>query len=275
MPARAMWKGVIQLGRVSVPVKLYSAVQDRSVHFHILEQKQDVRIKQEMVNPETNEEVPKEQIQRAYEVEKGVYVPLSTDELTQLEPPASRDIEPLRFVPPDVLGHAWFDRPYYLGPDDDPASYFAFVDALDNQNRVGLMRWVMRKKQYLGAVKAERGYLMLFTLHYAEEVLAAQELPKPEGKALDAKELAMARQLISVLEGAFAPEEYHDEYRERVLKFVEEKAQGKKPKLAVIPKKEVTDQLTSALEASLKALKAPAKGQPDAKPKAKGRAAVA
>jgi DNA end-binding protein Ku len=253
--ARAIWKGVLKIGTNKVPVKLYSAVQDRSVHFHILDTSTKQPIKQRMVDPENDEEVPKEEIQRGLEVEPGTFVVIDEEELTKLEPKASRDIEIRRFVPPARINHQWYERPYYVGPDGDDSAYFAFAKALESKNREGVARWVMRDKQYIGALNVKDGYLVLVTLRHADEVISAKELPKPSGRALDEKEIRMAEQLIAALEDEFRPEDYHDEYRERVMQFIEAKAKGRRPKLQAIRQKRAPSSLVDALSASLKQAK--------------------
>jgi DNA end-binding protein Ku len=253
--ARAIWKGVLKIGTNKVPVKLYSAVQDRSVHFHILDTSTKQPIKQRMVDPENDREIPKEEIQRGLEVEPGTFVVIDEEELTKLEPKASRDIEIRRFVPPARINHQWYERPYYVGPDGDDSAYFAFAKALESKNREGVARWVMRDKQYIGALNVKDGYLVLVTLRHADEVISAKELPKPSGRALDEKEIRMAEQLIAALEDEFRPEDYHDEYRERVMQFIEAKAKGRRPKLQAIRQKRAPSSLVDALSASLKQAK--------------------
>ena len=107
MAARAIWKGKLKLGTTSVPVDLYSAVVDKTVHFHILEERTQSRVKQHMVNPETNEEIPNDEIQKGYQVEPGTFVILSDEELEKLQPEPSRDIEITRFVPPEHISSHW------------------------------------------------------------------------------------------------------------------------------------------------------------------------
>jgi len=253
--ARAIWKGVLKIGTNRVPVRLYSAVQDRSVHFHILDTNKKQPIKQRMVDPASDEEVPKEKIQRALEVDPGTFVVIDEDELTKLEPKASRDIEIKHFVPPARINHQWYERPYYVGPDGDESAYFALARALEDKGREGVARWVMRDKQYVGALNAKDGYLVLVTLRHADAVISAKELPKPSGRALDEKEIRMAEQLVAVLEDEFRPEDYQDEYRERVMQFIEAKAKGQRPKLQVIREKRAPASLMDALSASLKQAK--------------------
>ena len=253
--ARAIWTGNLKLGSSALPVKLYSAVEDQSIHFHILEAKTKSRVKQHMVNPASEEEVASDDIQKGYEVEPGVFVLLDEEELSQLEPAPSRDIEITRFVPADHISHLWYERPYYLGPDGDNTDYFAFVKALQNEKVEGIARWVMRKKAYAGALCANGNYLALVTLKHTSEVLSERELPAPQARGLTPKELKMAEELIGALEGELNWEEFRDEYRDRVLEFVQAKAKGKKPTLHAIRAKRPTASLEDDLAKSLMSLK--------------------
>lgn len=255
MAARAIWKGELKIGSARIPVKLFSAVIDKGVHFHILEDKHLTRVKQHMINPATEEEVPTEEVQKGYEIEPGRFVLLKDEELEALEPKPSREIEISEFVPPDAISQQWYERPYYLAPDGDEKAYFALAEALNNREREGIARWVMRKKAYVGALRAQDDHLVLFTLRNAEEVISARDLPKPAGRAPTAKELAMARQLVSLLEGEFKAEDYKNAYRERVMEFIERKAKGKAPRLHAVKTKRKASSLDSMLARSVAALK--------------------
>ena len=253
MAARAMWKGIIRMDDVQVPVKLYSAVQEQGVHFRMLHRKDKLPVKQAMVNPLTDAVVPYAEAQRAYVTDEGDLVILDREELAALEPEKSREIEVLKFLPRHAIDHRWYDRPYYLGPDDDLEAYFALGVALEESEQEGLVRWVMRNKEYVGALGVHQGYPTLMTLRHAEEVVAVSQLQPPAGKPLDKRELGMARQLIGMLEAEFTPEEYHDEYRERVLELVRKKARG--GSIKVVPfrrRKQPSEDLSGALEASLR-----------------------
>jgi DNA end-binding protein Ku len=255
MAARAIWKGELKIGSTRIPVKLYSGVTDRTVRFHILDERHLKRVKQHMINPDTGDEVKTEEIQKGFEVEPGKFVLLTDEELAALEPEPSRDIEITEFVPPESIDQQWYERPYYLAPDGDVKAYFALVEALKNRNREGVAHWVMRNKPYVGALRAEGDYLLLFTLRNAEEVISARDLPKPAGRVPTAKELAMAQQLVSLLEGEFVAADYKDEYRERVMEFIERKAKGKAPRLRAVRAKRGTSSLDSVLEKSIQALR--------------------
>jgi len=255
MAARAIWKGELKLSSTKVPVKLYSAVQDQTVRFHILDEKSKTRVKQHMVEPESGKEVSNEEIQKGFEVEPGTFVIVEPEELEKLEPEPSREIEVRHFLPYKQVPPEYYDRPYYLGPDGDTEAYFALAEALKNKEREGIAHWVMRKQSYVGAVRAEGDHLMLFTLRNAEEVLSAKDLPRPAGRAPDKKELTMAKQLVGLLKGEFDAKDYKDEYRERVMEFVEKKAKGHKPRLHLVKSKRKTTSLDKVLSKSIDALK--------------------
>ena len=254
MAARAIWKGDLKMGSAKVRVKLYSAAQDQTVRFHILDKKSKSRVKQHMVD-QSGKEVPNEEIQKGFEVQPGTFVILDEKELGELEPEASREIELTQFVAPKEIPPEYYDRPYYLGPDGDQSAYFALARALRNKEKEGIAHWVMRKQRYAGALRAEDDHLMLFTLRNAEEVLSAQDLPRPAGRAPDKKELTMAKQLVGLLEGDFDPDEYRDEYRQRVKGFIEKKAKGHAPKLHLVKTKRKAASLDKVLSRSIETLR--------------------
>jgi len=261
MAARAIWKGVIKIGTLSVPVKLYSAVQDRKVHFRLLHKTDHEPVKQQLVAADTGDAVEYAQVRKAYPITRGRLVMLEGEELEKLQPADSRDVEISRFVDPGEIDHRWYERAYYLGPDGNVKAYFAAVAALEHKQKEGVARWVMRDKSYVGALRADRGYLMLITLRHADEIIAADALKAPGGRALEARELQMAEQLLAALHGKFEPSQFRDEYRDRVLELVETKAAGRKPKVVAFrPKKQKEDQLADALEASLSGIKRKARG---------------
>lgn len=255
MAARAIWKGQLKIGPAKIPVKLFSAATDKAVRFHLLDDKSLMRVKQHMVNPDTGEEVSTEELQKGYEIEPGTFVILTDEELESLEPEPSRDIEVNEFVSPDQISQQWYERPYYLAPDGDQKDYFALAQALENREVEGIAHWNMRNKAYIGALRALDSYLFLVTLRTASEVISAQELPKPSGREPSQKELQMARQLISAMEGHFDASEYKDEYRERLMTFIESKAKGHKPRLSPAKKKRASTSLDSVLARSIAALK--------------------
>lgn len=257
MAARAIWKGVLRFGDVEVPVKLYSAVEDRKVHFRLLDEKRAKPVEQRMVHPESGKPVAKEKVRKGYEAEPGLFVVLEEDDLAAAQPPPSRDIELTRFVDPAEIEPPWYERPYWLGPDGEEAHepYFALARALEREGKEGVARWTMRKKGYVGALRPRDGRLMLVTLRFAGEVISAADLPAPRGRALAERELAMARQLVEALEDEFRPEEYRDEFRESVRELIAARAAGASAKIAKFRPKKPSDDLDRALAASLEQTK--------------------
>ncbi len=250
MAARAIWKAVIRLGDEAVPVKLYSAIEDRSVHFRLLHETDLVPVEQRMIHPVTEAHVPYDEIRRGVETEDGMVV-LDDDEVESLEPETSRDIEILRFVPEPKIDHRWYLRPYWLGPDESGPAYAALVEALDGRGLEGVARWTMRNKDYRGALRIRKGRLMLVTLRPAAEVVGVEDLEPPGGRELAGPEAEMAGRLIEALADDWDPEGWEDEYRARVLELVEAKASGKVVAFEPVKKKAPEGSLEEALQASL------------------------
>jgi DNA end-binding protein Ku len=253
MAMRATWKGVIELGKQSVPVKLYSGVQDAAVHFHLLHDGDETRVEQRLLNPKTGEALEREQIQKGLQLEPGRFVILKKPELEKLAPKPSRSITPTRFVPESALVPAWFERPYLLGPDGSAGEYLALAHALRRSQRQAIVHWVMRGRSYFGALRARGDHLILIALRTREEVLEIPRIDAPKTRAATEKELALAEQLVSALEGEFDPSQFHDEYRERLRDYVEQKAAGKQPRLhKPRARKAGAGSLETILRASLK-----------------------
>ena len=253
--ARAMWKGRIQLGDQEVPVKMYSAIEPRRVQFRLMHREKLAPVAQKIVRKIDGEDVPKEERFKAYPLSGGGSVILTSEDLAELEPPPSRSIELCRFVPRSLLSDQWYDRPYFLGPDDDASSYFALARALGRREVEGIARWVMRKKRYVGSLQAIGGYLMMVTLRRADQVVAVRNVQVSATRQPDEKELAMAEQLVGMLEGDFDHSEWRDEYRERVRSLVESKSRGETFVVEAPEKPRAEGGLAEALEQSLSAAK--------------------
>lgn len=253
MAARSMWNGTLKVGKLGIDVKLYAAVEDAAVHFHLLHDRDEERVKQHMVNPVTGTVVEHDDIHKGFEVKPGTFVLIHDEELQQLEPNASRDIEIECFVPETALEPVWYERPYYLGPASKSQDYFALARVLADERRVGLARWVMRKRAYHGALRAHGDYLMLSSLHSREQVVQAPKVA-PLSRAADAREIAMAEQLVQALAGEFEPAAFRDEHRDRVLELIAAKAKGKKLPAPPRERRRAARDLGTALEQSLKRL---------------------
>jgi DNA end-binding protein Ku len=262
---RPIWSGAISFGLVNVPVKLYSATSSKDVRFHQLDGKSKSRIKQKRVSVATGEEVPYEDIVKAYEIAPDNYVTIAPEELDALDPKATKTIDIEDFVDLDQIDPVYYERPYYLVPDKGGQKAYALLrNAMRETNKVGIARVVLRTKQYLAAIRPKDDALVMETMLFADEVNPLDELDLP-GPDVDVteREEKMARSLIDSLTTDFEPEKYHDEYRERVLALIEQKASGQE-----IVVEEAADEaprvvdLMAALEASLAAVKA---GKPEPK----------
>src|SRR4051794_3096720 len=272
MAPRAIWSGSISFGLVNVPVKLYSAVKQKDIHFNQLEEKTGAHIKYKRVSEKTGKEVDYDDIVKGYELGKGRYVTITADELASVAPRASRTVDIEDFVEIDEIDPIYFEHTYYLAPDGEGAAraYALLQRGMEKTSRIAVGRFVMRMKEYLCAIRPFDGVLALNTMLFPDEVVEKDEVPGiPDRKApVGDKELRIATSLIESLSTSFKPTAYKDTYREQVLEMVERKAKGEEIVMADEPeeKAEVVD-LLAALEASIEAAK---KGKSStAKPAAK------
>jgi DNA end-binding protein Ku len=268
---RAIWSGSISFGLVNIPVKLYSAVSRKTVHFNQLDGRTQSRIKQKRVSAETGEEVPYEEIVKGYELGSGSYVIISEDELAALDPKAVRTIDIDEFVDLAEIDPIYYDSPYFLAPDKAAKPYALLAAAMEEQGKVGIAHFVMRTKQYLAAIRPSEGRLLLSTMVYADEINEPLEIPELddlEGVEVSDKEVAMAEQLVASLSADFEPEKFQDTYREAVLELIEKKASGQEIVVAsAAPEPDKVVDLMAALEASVAAAKQTRKRHPTNRPK--------
>jgi DNA end-binding protein Ku len=256
---RAIWSGSISFGLVNIPVKLYSAVSRKTVHFNQLDARTNARVKQKRVSADDGTEVPYDQIVKGYELAGGNYVVITDDDLAGLDPVAVRTIDIDEFVDLVDIDPMFYDSAYYLAPDKSSKPYALLAKAMEDTGKVGIAHFVMRTKQYLAAIRPQDGRLLLSTMVYADEVndpMEISEIADLETVELPAKELAMAHQLIESLAAEFEFEKFHDTYREAVIELIEKKAAGEEviaPAAAAEPDKVVD--LMAALEASVAAAK--------------------
>jgi DNA end-binding protein Ku len=255
--ARAIWQGTLIVQRHAIAVKFYSAVVDRHTHFHLLHKRDRTRVEQRMVEVETEESVPLEEARKAFETDSGLYIEVTHEESERIAPKPAREVRIKRCVPTGAIDPQFFDRPYYLGPSTDAgADYFALAQALDKKGCVGIVTWVMRKYSYVGALISQNGYLMVITLRHPDEVILVSQLDPPRGRALEPKERDLAGKLIEALAGQFKPEDYRDEYQERIRELIEAKRSGKKVKRKRVPRRRSEGTLADSLQSSLKRVSA-------------------
>jgi DNA end-binding protein Ku len=277
--ARAIWSGTISFGLLNVPVRMYSAVARRNIALREIRESDSARIKHRRVAEGTEEEVPYENIVKAYELSPGQYVPLSKDEMAALAPEKTRAIDVQDFVDIEEIDPMYFDSPYYLGPADGAEkAYSLLAAAMENSGKAAISRFVFRNKEHLSAIRASDGVLTLTTMRFHDEVVPPSELDDafPDKKPKVAKrEREMAEQLIDSLSTEFEPDAYRDEYREQLLALIEQKAEGKEivaPE-AEAPKATKAPDLMAALEESIAAVKDKGSGDKGAKKPAKKAAA--
>lgn len=228
--ARAIWSGSLNFGLVTVPVELFTATSDHTPRFHQLERGTADRVRIQRINERTGKTVAYKDIVKGYEADDGQYVVFEQDELDELAPGRSKAIEISGFVDLEEVAPIFFATTYYLGPKGAEYGrvYALLREALAATNRAGVATFVMRGKQYLTAIKAEKQVLVLHTMHYADEIRdPVGEIGALPGEvAVNPRELGAARQLIETLGVDWDPAEYKDEYRERLNELVEAKLHG-------------------------------------------------
>jgi DNA end-binding protein Ku len=257
--ARAIWSGSISFGLLNVPVRMYSAVARRNIALREIRESDSSRIKHRRVAEGTDEEVPYDEIIKAYELTPGQYVPLTKDEMAALAPEKTRAIAVQDFVDLTEIDPMYFDSPYYLGPADGAEkAYGLLAKAMKASGKVAIARFVLRSKENLAAIRSDGHVLTLTTMRFADEVVPVDELEiLPEKAAKPVKrEQEMAEQLIDSLSTDFEPKAYHDEYREQLLALIERKAEGKEivASEAEAPKATKAPDLMAALEESIAAV---------------------
>jgi DNA end-binding protein Ku len=227
--ARAIWTGAISFGLVSIPVGLFSATEDHTVHFHQFERGTSDRIRYQRVNERTGKEVEYSDIVKGREVGGGDYVLVEPDELADIAPGRSRTIDITSFVDLDEIDPIFFQKTYWLAPTDEQYArpYALLREAMTRTNRAGIATFVMRGKEYLTALRADGDVLALETLFFADEIRDRSSLDIPGGARPKGKELDMATGLIEAMSGEWKPEDFRDTYTERVEKLIEDKHKGR------------------------------------------------
>ena len=259
--ARAIWTGAINFGLVTVPVGLYSATEDHSVHFHQLERGTSDRIRYRRVNERTGREVEYADIVKARDIGGGEYVVVEQQELADVAPGRSRSIDITTFVDLDEIDPIFFQKTYWLAPTEEQygRAYGLLRQALARTNRAGIATFVRRGKEYLTAVRADEKLLALETLYFADEIRdpGTQFASLPDSGPSRGKELDMAAMLIESMAGPWRPEEYRDTYTERVEQLIADKQAGRETVVAEEPPgaTEVND-LLDALRRSVESARA-------------------
>ena len=255
---RAIWTGSLSFGLVNVPVGLFTATEDRTIHFNQFEEGTSDRIRMKRVNERTGEEVEYARVVKGYDLGGGEYVLVTPEELESVEPGRSRTIEITDFVDLDAIDPIHFKSTYYLGPQGEQAArpYALLLQAMEQTNKVAIASLVLRTKEHLVAIRPSHSVLALETMYYADEVRdPVAEVPGlPDDLTFSGREVETAKLLIDSMASAWDPAVYEDEYRKRVEQLIDEKRQGKvvateRPEPGPTP---VVD-LMAALQASVEA----------------------
>lgn len=250
---RSLWNGTIAFGAVAVPIKLYSAVEAKTVHFHEVHLADGARIEHRAFCAKEDKEVPRDEVVKGFEARSGRYVVVDKDEIAAAGGARSRIIDVDRFVPLADIDPVAFEKPYYLGPRDEGIDAYKLLHAaLEKTGRAGIARFTFHNREYLAALRAYEKVMVLHTMRFADELVDRKSLDVPRAaRKPDKREIAMAGKLIEALEEEFRPGRLHDEYRETVLSAIKAKAKGKEIAAAEEPDTEPADDLMAALKASL------------------------
>ena len=249
---RSIWNGTITFGMVNVPVKLYSATESKSVHFHEVHVRDGSRIEHRRVCSKEDKEVPYDDIVKGYETSPGKYVVLDSDEVKAAAGDRGKVVHIEEFVEVSDIDPVYFEKTYFVGSRDDEDAYRLLHEALGRSGRAGIGRFTFHDREYLVAVRALDDVLALHTMRYADEVVGDDDLDvdRPSRKP-SKQEVQMAARLIESLQRDFDSADFEDTYREAVLDLIKRKAAGKEIDLGAQEEPEHGDDLMAALEASV------------------------
>jgi len=250
-----MWKGSITFGLVNIPVELYSAVRDHRPRFRLLHAKDEAPVRYERICQTEGKAVAWEDLVKGYEYAKGQFVVLTKDDFKTAAVEKTKTIDILDFVDPKEVDERYFETPYYLqaGKGADRA-YVLLREAIKASGRIGIAKIILREAQHLAAVEAIGGALVLTMMRFSDELADLKEFNFPQKGEIRPAELRMAQQLIDNLVSEWQPDKYTDEYKENLLRVINAKLKGKRPKLIAedtTPKQAEVVDLMARLRASL------------------------
>jgi DNA end-binding protein Ku len=230
---RAIWKGSISFGLVSIPVELHTAVRDHRPKFRMLHAKDRSPIRYERVCQREGKPVAWEDLVKGYEYEKGRFVVLTKEDLKAAAANKDKSIDILDFVKADEIDDRYFETPYYLTPGQGGQHAYALLRAaLKESERVGIAKVIIREAQHLAAVEVIEEAIVLTMLRYDDELVDTSQLTFPGAEKVRKAELEMAQMLINNLASEWEPSKYTDEYRDNLMKLIKARMKGERPKLA-------------------------------------------
>jgi DNA end-binding protein Ku len=250
---RSIWNGTIAFGAVAVPIKLYSAVETKTVHFREVHLADGAPIQHRTFCSKEDDEVPRDEIVKGFEIRSGRYVVVDKEEIDAAAGTRSRIIDVEHFVGFHEIDPVFYDKSYFVGARDEGADAYRLLhDALERTERAAIGRFTFHNREYLAAIRPYDDVLALHTMRVADELVAPGDLDVPKAsRKPDARQVAMAQRLIESLHEPFRPGNLHDEYRETVLAAIRRKAKGGEIAAPEEPPREEPDDLMAALEASL------------------------
>ncbi|CAN5853752.1 Ku protein [soil metagenome] len=253
--ARAIWSGSIGFGMVSIPVKLFGATESKDISFNLLHATCGTRLKQVRWCPTDEQEVPWSETMRGYQYAKDQYVTLTDEDFEKLPLPSKHTIELSAFVKEDEIDPIFYERTYYLAPDErGEKAYALLIRTLEKKNLTAIATITIRKKEQLCALRPKDGALMLETLYYPDEIRSQPEMDLGSVKISD-REFDMAAALIDLLRKPFEPEEYKDHYREALSQLIEAKLEGRDVVKSPAAREAKVLDLADALRRSVEAAK--------------------
>jgi len=227
-----MWKGSIAFGLVNIPIELYSAVRDHRPHFRMLHKKDESPVSYERVCQTEGKPVGWEELVKGYEYEKGQFVVITKDDFKTAALEKTKTIDILDFVDPNDIDERYFETPYYLQPGKGADRAYALLrEAIRESGKVGIAKIILRDSQHLAAVEVIDEAIVLTMMRFADELADISDLKLPKANDIRPPELKMALQLINNLAGKWDPAKYADEYRDNLMKIIQSKMEGSRPKL--------------------------------------------
>lgn len=249
--AGSVWSGYLTFGLVSIPVKLYPAARGETIGFHLLHHGCGQRIRQQLICPEHGV-VPRDEIIKGYEYEKGRYIEVEPEEIKKIEPPTARAMDILEFVPFSEVDPLYFDASYYLVPDEPGRrAYVLLHAALVEGNMCAIARVAMHSREYTVIARPLKKGIVLHSMFYVTEVRNIADLGPVDSMEANPKELELAHALIESLRGEFDPQKYHDTFQQNVAKMLEAKLEGRPVNEVAKPKLAPVIDLMAALKKSL------------------------
>ena len=247
---RSIWKGAVSFGMVSIPIKLYTATEEKDVAFHLLHKKDGERIKTQRYCPADEAVVEWNDVVRGYEISPDQYVIMTPEDFEKVPVDTTHTIEITDFVPQQQIDPIYYQRTYYLEPEKVGGKPFALLrEVLQDSKLVALAKVTLRQKEQLCTLRLYENTIVLETMLYSDEIRSTEDLAVPDVDIGD-RELKMAKSLVEMLTGDFEPEKYQDNYREALLELIERKAEGEEIKRPKPVAGKVTD-LMEALRQSI------------------------